>query len=338
MPTTYDAIIIGAGHNGLCLAAYLARAGLKTAIIERRHEEGGGANTEDPVISDFRFNMHANYMEFFDIMPMIDDFDLQNCGLRSITPENQAGIAFSDGRPPIVLHRKDLLDKTHKSISHYSKADADTYIELQKRTMDFGPLLGIGMYSPPFEGMDEGQAAVVESMYGDMGITGKDIVKTPKVMIDELFESPEMRTLLYRVAVEFGVGIDTGGSGGLILTALPWMIGCWRLAKGGTHTLAKAMTPGLLCARCRPDREHRGREDHRRGRPSRRRGRPRQGVPGDEVHRHQRRSEADAVGPRRGGAPAGELGAPGEELPVRPHPRSRHADVLSLRRPRLLLG
>jgi phytoene dehydrogenase-like protein len=194
------------------------------------------------VISDFRFNMHANYMEFFDIMPMIEDFDLQNCGLRSITPENQAGIAFSDGRPPIVLHRKDLLDKTHKSISEYSKADADTYIEIQKRTMDFGPLLGMGMYEPPFDGMDEAQGALVESMYSDMGITAKDILKTPKVMIDELYESPEMRTLMYRLSVEFGVGVDTGGSGGLILTALPWMIGCWRLAKGGTHTLAKAMT------------------------------------------------------------------------------------------------
>lgn len=242
MPTTYDAIIIGAGHNGLCTAAYLARAGLKVAVIERRHEEGGGANTEDPVVPGFRFNLHANYMEFFDIIPMIEDFDLENCGLRSITPENQAGIAFSDGRPPIVLHRKDMLDKTHKSISQYSKADADTYVEMQERTKDFGSLLAFGIYTPPFEGMDEGQAALVESMYGDWGITAKDCVKTPKVIIDELFESPEMRTLLYRVSVEFGVGVDTGGGAAMMLTALPWMIGCWRLSKGGTHTLAKAMS------------------------------------------------------------------------------------------------
>ena len=43
---TYDAVIIGAGHNGLCLAAYLARAGMKVGRFERRHDEGGGAHTE----------------------------------------------------------------------------------------------------------------------------------------------------------------------------------------------------------------------------------------------------------------------------------------------------
>ena len=60
---SYDAIVIGAGHNGLCTAAYLARAGLKTAIVERRHEEGGGVNTEEPLRPGFRFNLHAQFME-----------------------------------------------------------------------------------------------------------------------------------------------------------------------------------------------------------------------------------------------------------------------------------
>ncbi len=242
MNDVYDAIVIGAGHNGLTTAAYLARAGLKTAIIERRHEEGGGVNTEEPVLSGFRHNMHANYMEFFDIIPMIEDFDLANCGLRSHCPENQAGIAFSDGRPPIVLHRNDLLDKTHASIAHYSKADADTFIELKQRTMDFGPLLAFGIYNPPFDGMDEGQAALLADMFGDMGVGAHYVAKSPKHVIDELFESPEMRTLLYRMAVEFGVPLDQSGTGGMVPTALMWMIGRLRLAMGGTHTLAKAMT------------------------------------------------------------------------------------------------
>ncbi|MCC7076905.1 MAG: NAD(P)/FAD-dependent oxidoreductase [Acidimicrobiia bacterium] len=241
MDKVYDAIVIGAGHNGLTTAAYLQRAGLKTLIVERRHEEGGGVNTEEPVLSGFRHNMHANYMEFFDIIPMLEDFDLENCGLRSHCPENQAGIAFSDGRPPIVLHRNDLLDKTHASIAHYSETDADTFIELKKRTMDFGPLLGLGIYNPPFEGMNEGQAMLLGQMFGDMGIGPHFAAKTPKHVIDELFESPELRTLLYRMAVEFGVPLDQSGTGGMIPTALMWMVGRWRLAMGGTHTLAKAM-------------------------------------------------------------------------------------------------
>jgi phytoene dehydrogenase-like protein len=239
---TYDAIVVGAGHNGLCLAAYLQRAGLSTLVVERRHEEGGGLNTEEPVLPGFRFNMHANYMEFFDIIPMIRDFALDDSGLRSIKPANQCGIAFADGRPPIVLHRKDLLDKTHASIARYSKADADLYVELQRRTMDFGDLLAIGIYNPPFEGMMEGQAALIESLFSDLGITAADAVKTAKVMIDELFETPELRTLLYRASVEFGVSIDLPTSGAQVLTALMWMIGNWQLTKGGTHTLAKVMT------------------------------------------------------------------------------------------------
>ncbi|MCZ7630964.1 MAG: FAD-dependent oxidoreductase [Microthrixaceae bacterium] len=153
---TYDAIVIGAGHNGLCLAAYLQRAGLSTAIIERRHEEGGGVNTEEPVMAGYRHNMHAQFMEFFDVMPMIQDFDLYGLGLRTVTPDAQAGIAFADGRPPVILHRPELLDRTHKSISQYSKADADTFVEVKKRAANFQQLLAVGLYNPPGASMAMG--------------------------------------------------------------------------------------------------------------------------------------------------------------------------------------
>ncbi len=47
MPNNYDAIIIGGGHNGLVCGTYLARAGLKTLVLERRHLIGGAAVTEE---------------------------------------------------------------------------------------------------------------------------------------------------------------------------------------------------------------------------------------------------------------------------------------------------
>ncbi len=241
---TYDAIIIGAGHNGLCLAAYLQRAGLDTLVLERRHEEGGGANTEEPVMAGFRHNLHAQYMEFFDVMPMIQDFGLEDLGLRTVMPDAQAGIAFADGRPPIVLHRPDRLDATRASIARYSAQDADLFVELKRRAMALEALVATNLYNPPnlTDSTPGAQADMLDALFGDLGVGRHYAQKSPKQVIDELFETPELRALLYRVTVEWGFPVDQTGTGGAFLSFVMWTVGNWKLALGGTHTLAKAMT------------------------------------------------------------------------------------------------
>ncbi len=239
---TYDAIVIGAGHNGLCLAAYLQRAGLSTLVLERRHEEGGGVNTEEPVRAGFRHNMHAQYMEFFDVMPMIADFGLEDLGLRTVMPEAQAGMVFADGRPPIVLHRPDLLDRTRRSIARYSAADADRYVALKERAASFQGMIAGALYELPAIQPLEVQGELLEAGFGDLGVSANFVAKSPRVVIDELFETPELRALLYRASVEWGAPLDEAGLGGMFITFVMWTMGNWKLSLGGTHTLAKAMT------------------------------------------------------------------------------------------------
>ena len=56
MPQHYDAVVIGAGHNGLTAAAYLARAGRKVLVLERRHVVGGAAVTEE-IYPGFKYSV-----------------------------------------------------------------------------------------------------------------------------------------------------------------------------------------------------------------------------------------------------------------------------------------
>src|SRR6476469_4888631 len=76
----YDAIVIGGGHNGLTAAAYLARAGRKALVVERRHVLGGAAVTEE-VFPGFRFSV-ASYVVSLLRPEIIRDLDLPRHGLR----------------------------------------------------------------------------------------------------------------------------------------------------------------------------------------------------------------------------------------------------------------
>src|SRR5258707_870207 len=59
--TNFDGVVIGAGHNGLTTAAYLARAGMKVAVVERNARIGGGCSTDTDRLPGFRLNLHANF-------------------------------------------------------------------------------------------------------------------------------------------------------------------------------------------------------------------------------------------------------------------------------------
>lgn len=81
---SFDAILIGAGVNGMTLSAYLQRGGLQTLVVEAELQIGGMARSTRPLLAGFVHNPHANYLMQMDISPVVRDLELSRYGLRTI--------------------------------------------------------------------------------------------------------------------------------------------------------------------------------------------------------------------------------------------------------------
>src|SRR3954464_13616572 len=99
MTTIYDAIILGAGHNGLILQAYLGKAGLKTLAIDRRPVARAGLSTlEDPRHPGFLHNTHAFFQRSIPAMPWYGDLEPERHGACYIEPGFHYSLLTRNGR------------------------------------------------------------------------------------------------------------------------------------------------------------------------------------------------------------------------------------------------
>ena len=126
MAVSYDAIVIGGGHNGLTHAAYLARAGKKVLVLERRHVLGGAAVTEE-VFPGFKFSV-CSYVVSLLRPEIIRELDLPRHGLE-ILPLDGTFTPLLSGD---YLWRVNDHGKTHREIARHSSLDAEAYDEFGK--------------------------------------------------------------------------------------------------------------------------------------------------------------------------------------------------------------
>src|SRR5882672_6017129 len=113
----YDALIIGGGHNGLVCAAYLAAAGLKVIVLERRNVVGGAAVTEE-FHPGFR-NSVASYTVSLLNPKIIRDLDLHAHGLRIVERKLANSLTTADGR-----YLKVGGGRTRDEVAKFSAKDA----------------------------------------------------------------------------------------------------------------------------------------------------------------------------------------------------------------------
>src|SRR6188768_563319 len=123
MNNRYDAIVIGGGHNGLVNAAYLARAGRKVLVLERRHVLGGAAVTEE-VFPGFKFSV-CSYVVSLLRPEIIRELDLPRHGLE-ILPLDGTFTPMPSGD---YLWRMNDHARTRREIARHSRTDAEAYDE-----------------------------------------------------------------------------------------------------------------------------------------------------------------------------------------------------------------
>ena len=188
-----DAIIVGGGHNGLVAAAYLAKAGLKVLVLERRSMVGGACVTEE-IHPGFRASTLAYTCGL--LRPEIKaDLDLPAFGLDEHVHDPSVFQPFPDGR--FLLYRNDE-ESNRKQIAKFSEKDAAAWARYTHFWDEFAELVEPTLLAPPVSLAD--LASLVRTPEAE-DFLRRIIFSSIADMLDEFFESEEVKASLATSAV-----------------------------------------------------------------------------------------------------------------------------------------
>ncbi len=244
MPAPYDCIVVGAGHNGLICACYLAKAGRKVLVLERRPVVGGAVCTEE-IVPGYKFDVGSSAHIMFRSTPIMEELGLAAHGLEYIEMDPWAFYPVPGEGRGISFHRD--LEKTCASIAEMSPRDAAAYRDFINRFRELNEGVFETFMQAPKPGsifgtifrrnlFNRGSRKVWSSLD-----TTRQLMTSYGRLIDETFESEPMRAALYWLAAQSGPPPEEIATGDLVgWQAMIHKHGAWR-AKGGSGALTQAL-------------------------------------------------------------------------------------------------
>ena len=238
MNKNYDVVAMGAGHNGLVAAAYLAKAGKKVLLLERKAFPGGGVVTRELNTPGYWHDEHSSVHIMIQANPMIlnDELGLMSRFGMKYRYDTPYAMIFEDGTT-LVAHKD--LDKTCEGIAKISHKDAEAYRRWAVRSMEILPMFTTGLYSPPLP-----MGAFFAMM--DSSDEGREILdymqRSSLELANQLFETDKMKMFLLRLVSENLQMPDELGTGfGLFL--MPGLMHYYGVSQpvGGSGKLTEAL-------------------------------------------------------------------------------------------------
>ena len=246
---TYDAVIIGGGHNGLVAAAYLARAGLKVVVLERRHVLGGAAVTEE-VFPGFRFSV-ASYVVSLLRPEIVRELALPEHGLE-ILPLDGTFTPLDDD----YLWRVNDHGRTVRELRRWSVSDAEAYEEYGRLMFEMArfvkPILSM---TPPDPGrLDPREwlpvAGLARSFNGlsleQRAVFIQLMTMSAADFLDQWFETDPLKATMSASGI-IGTfqGIRSPGTAYVLLHhymgEIDGVLRAWGIPRGGTGAVSEAI-------------------------------------------------------------------------------------------------
>ena len=258
MSVSYDTVVIGAGHNGLVTAAYLAKAGHKVLVLEQRDVVGGAASTQE-VFPGFKVDTGAHRIGGLS-SKVVNDLGLARHGLELLDSEVTAFVPVLEGTP-LTLWRDSR--KTAEAIREISTADADAWLPFTELIGKAAGFLGAAWTSTPPDvtGNDLGDLFATAKLGIKLRMLGKrDMVEVMRILpmsvcelLGDWFESDLVKGAIAASAVS---GLCQGPmAGGTVYTLLhhhvgagPGVIRPTRRVRGGIGRLSDALTAACEAA------------------------------------------------------------------------------------------
>ena len=235
---SHDFIVIGAGHNGLACAAYLARTGASVLVLERSARVGGGCHTEEATLPGFRHNLCSVVHTHIPNSPVYRDLELERLGVKYVYPDYLRGTIFPDHRS-IVMHREP--ERMAAELARYSARDARTFTQL---VADYGEFIDSTylplMYSPPLP--PSMQTAELEKSEEGRALMQWQ-ASTPVQLLDELFECEEVKVHFLARMTVLGFAPDQFGQGWICLFRI--LKAEAPICVGGSQSLADGLRRAL---------------------------------------------------------------------------------------------